>query len=514
MTRWWIRGLAVLASAGMYCLAFPPWNLSLLAWVALVPLLLALRGLAGARAAGWGFVWGTAVLSGIGYWVPGALAYYWQQPYWFGFLFALGVAVVFMGQYFAVFGLACARVESQWGGWSRPWLIAALYVSCELARAKLLTGHPWLLLGYALVPHVACIQIAELGGVYLLSFALALTSAFVAESIASDGSPTTRARPLLAAVLVAASVWTYGRVRLSLLLPSEPSVPVMVVQGDIDLGSAWQGQFYYRGLEEYLQLTANGAPGTHPRLVVWPEAAVTFFLEKEDMYRSAIARVLKSRDADLILGGPHAVESGETPRFFNSAFYLTPDGRIESRYDKVHLLPFAEYFPLRTIQFLRRRFEHVRYFTAAEEPALLHTRFGDVATLICFEAIFPEVVRQQTAAGASLMVNLSNDGWFGPTAGPDQHLMMVALRAVESRLWIVRATTTGVSAIIDPYGRITTRTSPFEPATMDGRVVPMQVTTPYERFGDVFAVFCVAVALAAVVGRAKFGRRSGAAPPR
>jgi apolipoprotein N-acyltransferase len=202
------------------------------------------------------------------------------------------------------------------------------------------------------------------------------------------------------------------------------------------------------------------------------------------------------------VGGPHEEEElGKTPRYFNSAFHLTADGRIDGRYDKVHLLPFAEYFPLRTIQFLRRRFERVRYFTAAEQPALLHTRYGDVATLICFEAIFPEVVRRQTAAGAALMVNLSNDGWFGPTAGPDQHLMMVALRAVESRLWVVRATTTGVSAIIDPYGRITTRTSPFTAATIDGVVVPMQVTTPYERYGDAFAWLCVLVVATALVAR-------------
>jgi apolipoprotein N-acyltransferase len=498
LTRGWVRAAGVLASAGMYCLAFPPWNVSSLAWIALVPLLLALRGLAASRAAAWGFVWGTCVLSGIGYWVPGALSFYWEQPYWFGFLFALGVAVVFMGQYFAVFGAACARVGSRSSDWSRPWVIAALYVSCEFARANLLTGHPWLLLGYALVPHVALIQVAELGGVYLLSFALALTSAFVAESIGRGGARAVR--PLIAAALVVASVWGYGRFRLSVPMPSAPAVPVMVVQGNVDLGSAWKKQFFYSGLREYLQLTADGAAATHPRLVVWPEAAVTFFLEKEDAYRSAIADVLRQlQDTELIVGGPHAIESDDPPRYFNSAFYLTPDGRIGGRYDKVHLLPFAEYFPLRTIEFLRRRFERVRYFTAAEEPTLLHTRFGDVATLICFEAIFPEVVRRQTAAGAALMVNLSNDGWFGPTAGAEQHLVMVALRAVESRLWIVRATTTGVSAIIDPYGRITTRTQSFTAATIGGTVVPMKVTTPYERYGDAFAWLCVLIAIAALV---------------
>jgi apolipoprotein N-acyltransferase len=501
VSRAWTRIAAVLLSAGMYCLAFPPWNLSLVAWIALVPFLVAVRGVPPLRAALLGFAWGTAVLSGIGYWVPGALSYYWEQPYWFGFLFALGVAVVFMGQYFALFAIGCARIEARWSPWSRPFLIAALYVSCELARARLLTGHPWLLLGYALVPHVALVQIAELGGVYLLSFVLALTSAFVAECFRPRGPTrlTTRARPLIGAALVVLTVWLYGTIRLSVPLPSEPEIPVMVVQGNNDLGAVWHEEFYGRGLEEYLRLTTAGAAKTTPRLVVWPESAVTFFLEDDPRWLSSMMPVLERHHIDLIVGGPR--KEGTDTRFFNSAFYLTPEHRIESRYDKVHLLPFAEYFPLRTIQFLRRQFERVRYFTAAEAPVPLHTRFGDVATLICFEAIFPEVVRQQTASGAVLMVNLSNDGWFGRSAGADQHLMMVALRAVENRLWVVRATTTGISAIVDPYGRITTRAPVFTAGTIDARVVPMNVTTPYERVGDLFAWLCVLLAAGALLGR-------------
>jgi len=493
------RALGILASVGLYCLAFPPWNLTPLAWVALVPLLLALRGLSAPAAIAAGLGWGTLMLWGIGYWVPGALADYWQQPYWFGLVFALGVAAVFVGQPFAVFGIGGARLQARWGPWSRPWLLAALYVGCELARARMLTGHPWLLLGYALVPDTTYIQLAELGGVYLLSFALALTSAFVAEAIGMRGPLRMRVRPVIAALLVVASVWTYGRIRMSTPLPSAPEVPVLVVQGNNDLRTAWQGEFYYSGFERYRRLTQDGITRTHPRLVVWPESAVTFFLENEPLYRSSIAGLLRQDGADLIVGGPHAEEVGETRRFFNSAFLLSSAGSVDGRYDKMHLLPFAEYFPLRTIQFLRRRFEGVRYYTAADRPALLHTRFGDVATLICFEAIFPEVVHRETAAGATLIVNLSSDGWFGPTAGPDQHLMMVALRAVENRLWVIRATTTGVSAIIDPFGRITTRSAPFTAATLDGVVVPMHVTTPYERYGDVFAWLCVAIAGCAVV---------------
>jgi apolipoprotein N-acyltransferase len=491
---WW-RVPAILLSAAAYCLAFPPWGLAAVAWIAVVPFLLALRGLPPLRAAGAGFLWGTATLSGIGYWVPGALAYYWQQPYWFGFSFALGVAVVFMGSYFTAFGLVYARLATRWSGTALALVTATTWVTCELARAHLLTGHPWLLLGYALVPHPLLMQGADLGGVYLLSFVVALVNACVAETLRG------RVRMLAVAAGVLVVVSAYGAFRLRAPLPTEPEVPVMVVQGNVDLGFQWREEFYGQGLDRYLKLTLEGAARSHPQLIVWPESAVTFFLDEEPLYAAAIADVLGRTGADLIVGGPR--REGAPSRFYNAAFYLKPDGTIASHYDKVRLLPFAEYFPLRTIELLRRKFERVQHFTPAETPSMLHTRFGVVATVICFEAIFPEVVRLQTAAGASLLVNLSNDGWFGPTAGSDQHLAMVALRAVESRLWVVRATTTGVSAIVDPWGRIVARAPLFAATTLDARVVPMRVTTVYERVGDAFAWGCVVVTVAGVL----LGRR-------
>jgi apolipoprotein N-acyltransferase len=213
--------------------------------------------------------------------------------------------------------------------------------------------------------------------------------------------------------------------------------------------------------------------------------------------------LLDATGADLIVGSPHhdgAADERE-PSYFNSAFYVASEGNLTSRYDKAHLLPFAEYFPMRFVEFLRRRFERVRYFSPGDGNTLLATRAGPAAVVICFEAIFPEIVRRQMRQGAKLLVNLSNDVWLGGGAGAEQHLAMVVLRAVENRTWVIRSTTTGISALIDPYGRITAQTKQFEQSVLNGHVVPMEIDTPYKRFGDVFAYLCVVASLAAGVGR-------------
>lgn len=499
--------LLILLSAVLHTACLPPWNVSFLAWVALVPFLHALRGLTIRRAGLAGLAWGTAAIWGIGYWVPAALGFYYQQPWWFGVIFALGASIVFAGAYSAGFAASLGWMGKATGGAERVLLTAALWVVWELARARLLTGDPWLLLGYALGPDARLRQAADLGGVYVLSFVVVFVNAAVAEMLSLTRiSVPSLARLALPAAGLLGAAYAYGEHRLAMGLPRAPEVRLAVVQGNNDLGSQWQERFYGVGLEQYLRMSVEAARERQPDLIVWPESAVTFFLGRETVYQKLVVRMLKKTGADLIVGAPHFEDPDPArPIFFNSAFYVTADGAFAQRYDKVHLLPFAEYFPLRTIDFLRRRFERVRYFTPGDGGKLLATRAGKVAVVICFEGIFPDLVRRQMAGGADLLVNLSNDAWLGPGAGPEQHLQMVALRAVENRTWVVRATTTGISAIIDPYGNIVQRTAELEAAVIDATVVPMRVDTFYKRFGDVFAAACLLV-VGAVAALARRGR--------
>lgn len=491
------RAFLILASAVSYALAFPPWNVTPSAFVALVPLFVALRGLRPSRAAIAGMAWGCATIWLVAFWVPPALTFYYQQPWWFGLLFCVVGCAILWGSYYAVAGAVCAWIEPRSNGVIRALLFACVWVSCELARSRLLTGEPWMLLGYALSPHVLWIQIADFGSVYVLSFVIACTNACLAETLRSDAPG--RWRPAAVGAALVVSTLSYGLYRLAGDLPAEPRKRVLIVQGNNDMGLQWQATSDDQILRRYLEMTAGAAGREGTDLVVWPESAVTFFLAHEPAQQRHIASALRAIGADLLLGAPHYEDTDPAaPLFFNSAFHLSSEGELGARYDKAHLLPFAEYFPLRTVDFLRRRFERVRFFTSGDGTTLLETRVGTVAVAICFEAIFPDAVRRQIGRGADVFVNLSNDAWLGTWAGPEQHAAMVVLRAVENRIWVVRATTTGVSAFIDPHGRVRGITPTAQAATLTADLVPMRVATFYKRYGDVFAYGCLGVALAGV----------------
>jgi apolipoprotein N-acyltransferase len=218
---------------------------------------------------------------------------------------------------------------------------------------------------------------------------------------------------------------------------------------------------------------------------------------RHDRYRSRAASPRR----------PHAVDtpSGGT-LFFNSAFYITASGEIVARYDKSRLLPFGEYFPFPTLDLLRRRFGLVREFTAGRQVAPLDTPSGRIAVAICFEGIFPDLVREQMRSGARLLVSLSNDAWLRSAAGSEQHLAMARLRAIENRTWLVRATSTGISAIVDPYGRYRARSDADVEAILGGVVELVDHETLYERVGDFFPWLCLSVVSVASVWALAHGR--------
>lgn len=488
----------VLASAAVYALAFPPWYAWLVAWVALVPLLRVVTALPPRRAALAGLVWGCVAIWSVAWWVAPAIAFYYQQPWWFGVAFCAIGCMILWGSHYALFAALASWMHPRLAPAWRPLALAVVWVACELLRARLVTGEPWMLLGYALADRPRLIQAADLGGVYLLSFVVFLVNAALAEMLDGRVPRAAAWRAMAGAVAAMLALACYGGVRVAGAASGDDPTRVRIVQGNNALRTQWRREFYGEGLERYLALSQRGEGS--PELLVWPESAVTFFLDEEPAYRSRIARVLDAGSAELVVGGPSRRSSATAaPQAFNSAFLVDADGVLRERYDKRRLLPFAEYFPLRFLAFLRRHFDAVRDFTPGDSPLLLATRAGRAAVVICFEAIFPELVAERVRAGAEIVINLSNDVWLAGS-GPAQHLQMVILRAVENRVWVLRATTTGVSAMIDPLGRVRARSTAGDEAVLDGEVYAMRIETPYRRFGDAFAIACLVATVLLALG--------------
>lgn len=281
-------------------------------------------------------------------------------------------------------------------------------------------------------------------------------------------------------------------------MTGEKKVPVAIVQANLDLGSQWNENLYGANLAEYLDLTMRAARTFAPGTVFWPENAMTFFVEQEPAYRAAIGRVSTEAGVELVAGAPR-FENIADPIYFNSVFVFRPDGEIDARYDKRRLLPFGEYFPFSTIELLHRNFGRVRELTPGVPGRAPPSRLGRLGVLVCNEAMYPEDATARAREGAQVLINLTNDSWVRAVEFAENQLRIAALRALEQRRYLVRASTSGPSAIVDPFGRIVVRSNPHTAAILGGDVAPRDDLSPYARIGDSFAWACLATTVLAVL---------------
>jgi apolipoprotein N-acyltransferase len=480
-------------SAVLYGLCFPPARWQALAWLAEVPFLIAIRRTSLRTALVLAWVFTVTVAYTVGDWFPRAVADYYAQPQIVGIGFFFGVSSIMAAPYVMGFAVIYRRL-TRLPGSVRPLLAGAAWVAAELGRVELLTGNPWAVFGYSQAGVAALVQIADITGVYGVSFVLVAVNAALAEIVLGTGQ-TRRRQAGIGLVLtgvVVACVVGYGQLRLrtvSRISNAARPVPVAIIQGNLDIGSQWRSDFYGRNLDVYLRLTNEALTRSHPDLVFWPESAMTFFLEQEPLYQRAIARVMYPGGAELVAGGPRSVRPSE-PIYYNSVFLLSPEGQVLGLYDKQHLLPFAEYFPFHRLDFLRRRFERVREFSPGGPTPPLTTKAGRAGILICNEGMFPEPAAARVSAGADYLVNPSNDSWLGDRKFSEQQFDIISFRAIEQRRYLVRTSTAGPSAIIDPTGHTMVRAEPFTQGWVAGTVRASNAWTPYHRIGDLFAVAC------------------------
>jgi len=452
----------------------------------------------------------------VGNCLPGAVERYYHQPLWLGWLFLLGVTLVTAVPYYTAFAASYWLLARRFRA-ALPLLAGAAWTAAELGRVKLLGGNPWGVAGYSQVGFMPVMQIAAVTGVYGMSFLVVSVNAAIAQAWVALFEPGSSRREAVIGSLATAAVLAlslaYGGSRLGAANAATESirpVELAIIQGNLDLGSQWRSEMYGRNLDEYLRLTNEAMRARAPALVFWPESALTFFIDSEPAYQAAIGRILSARDVQLVTGGPRMEGSADAPRYFNSTFVVSPEGKPLAWYDKQHLLPFAEYFPLRSLDLLRRRFERVRQFTPGSVAEPLPTIAGRAGVIVCNEAMFPEPARERVSAGADYLVNPANDSWFGDLKFSTQVFDIVRLRAVEEHRYLVRTSTAGPSAIIDPSGHVIARTEPFTRAWIAGPIAPDRSSTAYHRIGDLFAYFCALVTLGAcALAATSIGREHG-----
>lgn len=487
-TQGMLRWLLAVLSGGLLALSFPgSGDQAWLAFVALVPLLAAVEGDGWRRAGARGLVAGLAFWLLTIPWIASTVARYGDVPWPLSVLVLAGLAG-YLALYTAAFAALLAR-RSLPGGGLYVIVAASLWVALELLRTYLFTGFPWNLLGYSQYRNLPLIQVAAATGVYGVSFLVVAVNAALWRALDRESAW----RRSLAAFGTAAAI-VGAAIAFGWLSPHRAGgspIPVAVAQGSVDQAVKWDATHQGVTLSLYRDLTVQAA-GRGARLVVWPETAVPFFLA-EDPRRAEVEGLARATGAYLLVGAPD--RSSGKPR--NSAFLIGPDGRVLGRYDKRHLVPFGEYVPVKRLLFFVEILGGgaIGDFAPGSEATVFATPAGRIGVVICYEAIFPGEVRDFFRAGADVLVNITNDAWFGRSAAPVQHLAMAAFRAVENRAYLVRAANTGISAIVRPDGRIERASGLFTREVLTGVVARHAGLTLYARYGDVFAGASAVVAL-------------------
>jgi apolipoprotein N-acyltransferase len=469
--------LAALSGA-FYSASFPPLGWSMAAWLALVPLLVACAALSPLRAALAGLCWTVTAAIGVGWFLPGMLSHYFGLPTIPSWLAAVAIVAGLHGVY--VSGYAA------WVAWlvrrraANPILLAGGWLVCEFARAHGTLGSPWALTAYSQMPFTQLIQIADLAGPYGIGMLVAGVNACAAAVLvpALRGRRALLAAATIVAALAGASI--YGEWRLGQTFAYSAPVPVAVVQGGAPPADTAERP---ARLARQVALTTRGAGA---ELILWPEYAVEAYLEEPSPTRDTVLQMAASARADVILGGPHYTRSPSGTRYHNSV-YLVRDGRLEARYDKHRLVPFAEDDSLAWL----RSDEAIRYTPGLGDFVLQASRLR-VGAVLCVESMYPDLVREAVAQGAEILVNLSNDAWFGHPAAARQQLDIATLRAVENRRFLLRAASTGFSAVIDPHGRTLVQSEFNAHQVLNAAVRAAHVRSPYQRWGDALAWLVIA----------------------
>jgi apolipoprotein N-acyltransferase len=498
------------------------------AWVSLVPLLLAIRNVNPGRAARLGLLAGMVHYVTLLYWIVIVLGRYGNLPLWVS-VPALLLLALYMSSFLALF---CALLSRAWKQkevmvvWTGPFL----WVGLDFLRSFLFSGFPWQDLAYSQYKAIFLVQIADLAGHFGVTFHIVLVNSITAllfvlwrdNSAVAESSlsvlMTLRIRhawryAVLPALCITLAVMTYNFFRyrqISEEIEVSPKMKIAIVQGNIEQDQKWSPAMRLNTIDIYTELSKQAlrSGAESPDLLVWPETALPFLISDNPYFNRLKKQLIFEENIWLLSGAPfyekkenvnseHATGGFSS---YNSAYLLTSEGEVSARYDKQHLVPFGEYIPFSNIlPFPGPLVENIGNFSAGGPIRPLSCQSAEIGVLICFESIFPKLARDWTFRGANLLVNITNDAWFGRSSAPWQHLSMAVFRTLENRRSLARSANTGVSAFIDPLGRMTDTSPLFQPFYLVAEVPLLQVKTIFVGFGHYFGLLCMLVCLPLVI---------------
>jgi len=523
----------------------PPWR-SIFAWFGLVPLLWAILSPATVehrrpfrRAFLLSYLCGVLWYMGNCYWIRDTMMHYGDMPAAAPILLLIGFSLV-LGLYFGMFGLGLMLIRRATGKQTLALAAAPfLWVALDLAAARI-TSVPWDQLGYSQVDNAVVNNLAPWTGVYGITFLIVTENALIALGYLNLPKYKRRfTRGWSWSVLGLLLAWFISAGIHVFTVKASTSATAVLVQPNLDVGgdNDWNGlgewdkhiaQFEHLAAEQCKTYIAGipqtGAPNgeiicppypTHPDLVVWPESPAPFF-ENDPRFQKAMTTLAKTENTPLIIGGLAWDYSQQEQEYrdYNAAMVIGADGNRIGRYEKIHLVPFGEYVPFaQYLTFAHKLTGRVSKFTPGEYRKVFRLNGHRYGVFICYEAVFADEVRHFAQLGAEVLVNISDDGWYGDTSAPWQHLNMARMRAIENRRWLLRDTNNGVTAVIDPYGRVRQSIPRHQIDALPAQYGFRDDITFYTEHGDVFAWLCLLLSIVVLVWSLKIEIRQIAGKP-
>jgi len=434
----------------------------------------------GLRATSWKsalkFSWMAGLLACIGcfYWMVIPVQSYGGLP-WYLALPCPILLAAFLALYYSLFSLLIYHASRRADGLTVCITAGLSWASMEMLMGSMFSGFPWMNIASAFASWPIAIQGASILGAYGLSGLLAILS--VAMLFSRTDSST-----IILAIGISAIILLFGFFRLQTFSQDDPSYTLSIVQGNVDQGQKWDPKFQAETVQKYIKLSTDVVQKLSPQIVVWPETAMPFYLQDASPYQTALEKLAQTTKTNFIIGSPaYRVIDLKTRKYvlLNRAWLMDDMGLMMQSYDKEHLVPFGEYMPFANILPFDQLVQAAGNFVPGTQNKPIIVDGVALGMLICYEAIFTELAQHQVEQGATVLLNISNDAWFGNTSAPKQHFDLSIMRAVEQGRWLVRSTNNGISAFIDPLGRICSKSKQFQTQSLTQTVTPLTKNTVY-----------------------------------